>query len=313
MSAGAIPLNAQLALVGVFAILSLATLALMTVAALMPDRDLGELRLRVRSWWVMAVVFTVAVAFHRTVSLVFFAMVSFLALKEFMSLVPTRQTDRLILLMGYLTIPAQYVLIAQGRYEIFMVFVPLGALLMSSTGMVLIGNTAGFLRAAGTLSWGLMITVFALGHLGLLVMLPASINPVAGSTGLVLYLVLLSQSGDVAQYIFGKCFGRRKILPRVSPNKTWAGLIGGVVSSAVLGATLAPWLTPFGPWQGLLVGMAIAAAGFMGDATISALKRDMDVKDTGTLLPGHGGILDRVDSLIFSAPLFFHLVYTVKL
>lgn len=313
MTAAALPLNAQLALVGVFAVLILVTVALMTVAVLIPDRDLGELRLRVRSWWVMAVVFTLAVAVHRTVSLVFFAMVSFLALKEFVSLVPTRQTDRLVLLMGYLTIPAQYALIAQGQHETFMVFVPLWALLMSSTGMVLMGDTAGFVRAAGTLSWGLMITVFALGHLGLLLMLPASVNPVAGSTGLVLYLVLISQSGDVAQYIFGKCFGRRKILPRVSPNKTWEGLIGGIVWSAVLAATLAPWLTPFRAWQGLLIGIAIAAAGFMGDATISALKRDMDVKDTGTLLPGHGGILDRVDSLIFSAPLFFHLVYTTQL
>ncbi len=311
MNAVAIPLNAQLALLGVFAVLVLATFALMTAATIRPDRDLSELKLRVRSWWMMVAVFSLAVAFHRSISLIFFAIVSFLALKEFVSLVPTRQTDRLVLVVGYLTIPAQYVLIAQGHYRAFMAFVPLWALLMPSIGMVLVGDTAGFLRAAGTLSWGMMTTVFALGHLSLLLMLPASVNPAAGSAGLVLYLVLLSQSNDVAQYIFGKSFGRRKILPRVSPNKTWEGLIGGVLSSAVLGAALAPWLTPFNAGQGFFIGIAIAAAGFMGDATISALKRDMNVKDTGTLLPGHGGILDRVDSLIFSAPLFFHLVYTV--
>ncbi|MGH3466352.1 MAG: phosphatidate cytidylyltransferase, partial [Thermocrispum sp.] len=176
---------------------------------------------------------------------------------------------------------------------------------------VLAGDTHNFLRAAGTLHWGLMAMVFAIGHVAYLMVLPGTVDPTAGNagatgSGLVLYLVFLTQFNDIAQYLFGKLFGRHKVVPKVSPGKTVEGLIGGLVTTTLLGWLLGGWLTPHNPWQSALAGLIIGAAGFVGDVTISALKRDLGVKDSGSLLPGHGGILDRVDSLIYTAPLFFH-------
>jgi len=139
--------------------------------------------------------------------------------------------------------------------------------------------------------------------------LPDETNPVGGATGWVLFLLLVTQLNDVAQYVFGKCFGRRLIAPRASPSKTVEGFVGGIAASAIIAAGIGPLLTPLDVGTGMLVGAAIAVAGFGGDMTISALKRGHGVKDAGTLLPGHGGILDRVDSLIATSPLFFYFVY----
>jgi phosphatidate cytidylyltransferase len=194
----------------------------------------------------------------------------------------------------------------------FIIWIPVYLFLFLPLRMVLIGDTGGFLRAAGTLHWGLMMAVFSLSHVAFLLIgqptPPALGNPHGGGVALVLFLVVLTQLNDVAQYLWGKSFGRRKVLPKVSPGKTEAGLLGGIVTTVVLALLLAPLLTPFGHREAATAGVLIALSGFIGDVVISALKRDLGVKDSGTLLPGHGGILDRVDSLTYTAPLFFHWV-----
>jgi phosphatidate cytidylyltransferase len=191
----------------------------------------------------------------------------------------------------------------------FIVFIPLFAIFVLSVSMVMVGEPNGFLYTVGSVSWGLLITVFSLGHLGFLIVLPASANPNGGAVGLLMYLIFLTQFSDVMQYIVGKSFGRQQVILRVSKGKTWEGLIGGLVTTLILAVLLAPWFTPMNHWEGFFAGLLIGFAGFFGDVTISALKRDIGVKDAGTLLPGHGGVLDRVDSLILSAPLFFNFVY----
>jgi phosphatidate cytidylyltransferase len=154
-----------------------------------------------------------------------------------------------------------------------------------------------------------MTLVFGISHIAYLLALPESKNPAAGGAGLVLYLVFLTQFNDVAQYVWGKTLGRNKIIPKVSPNKTWEGLLGGVATTVVLAILLSRWLTPMRWSMALLAGLLIGTAGFIGDVTISALKRDIGLKDSGSILPGHGGILDRIDSLTYTAPLFFHFLY----
>jgi phosphatidate cytidylyltransferase len=300
--------NAGLALAGIVALLTLATLAVRVLARLGPVADHAELTLRVRSWWIMVATFGTALVLGGNLSLAFMALISFLALKEYLSLIPSRRADRTFLLWLYVAIPLQYYLIARGRYDLFVAFAALGMLLLLPIGMVMVGHTRNFLTAAATLYWGYMLCVVAFAHLGWLVVLPATGNPAGGGSGLVLYLVFLTEINDVTQYVFGRWLGRRKVTPRVSPGKTWEGLVGGLVTTAVLATVLAPWLTPLDRWQGLLAGLLIGAAGFMGDVTVSAVKRDLRVKDTGQILPGHGGVLDRIDSLIFTAPLFFHFV-----
>jgi phosphatidate cytidylyltransferase len=123
---------------------------------------------------------------------------------------------------------------------------------------------------------------------------------------LLLFLVIVVQLSDVFQYIWGKLLGKRKIAPSISPNKTWEGFVGGVATAVALGTALW-WMTPFSPLQALLLSLAVALMGFAGGLTMSAIKRDRGVKDFGSAIEGHGGILDRMDSICFSAPLFFHL------
>ncbi len=153
-----------------------------------------------------------------------------------------------------------------------------------------------------------MSTVYSIGYLAVYLVLPVSQNPSGGGVGLLLSILFLTVFNDFSQYLFGKLFGRHKIIPKVSPNKTWKGFWGGVVTTSVLAVIIAPHLTPLTFYEALFAGVFISLLGFTGDVTMSAIKRDIGVKDSGTLLPGHGGILDRLDSLIFTAPVFFHYV-----
>ncbi|TVQ39232.1 MAG: phosphatidate cytidylyltransferase [Wenzhouxiangella sp.] len=297
------------ALAGIFVLLTIASIIVALIKSRLGESARAELVSRIQSWWLMVAVFTVAMVITRNLSLVFFALVSFLALKEYLSLVPTRRVDRRVMFWAYLTIPAQYVLVGMAWYGMFIILVPVYAFLLLPMRMVLAGETRNFLRAAGILHWGLMAMVFSISHVAFLLVLPEEVNPGAGGAGLVLFLVFLTQFNDVAQYCWGKLLGRHKALPTVSPGKTLEGLVGGVVTTVVLAWLLAPWLTPLTVGQSLAAGLLIGMGGFIGDVTISALKRDLGVKDSGSLLPGHGGILDRIDSLIYTAPLFFHFVY----
>jgi len=313
-----------IALGGVFALLVVATTVLWLLGRWKPDLRLDEVRLRVRTWWVMTGVFTLALVFDRTISLVFFAFLSFLALKEYLSLIPTRRADREVLLWAYLAIPIQYLWIGMEWYGMFIIWIPIYMFLFLPMRMVLQGETGGFLRAAGTLHWGLMTMVFSLSHVAFLLVLRApqpelplrgagaaaagAAPPALGGPALVLYLVFLTQFNDVAQFLWGKALGRHKVVPKVSPNKTIEGLLGGLATTIALAVLLAPWLTPLLPREAVAAGVILGLGGFIGDVVISALKRDLGIKDSGALLPGHGGILDRIDSLTYTAPLFFHYV-----
>lgn len=293
-------------LAGVFAALVLATLLGQLLARAKPDKDFRELNARIRSWWFMAGVFVLAIVLSRAVSLVFLGLMSFLALKEYLSLIPTRRADRSVLLWAYLAVPLQYLWVWVDWYGMFIIFIPVYMFMLIPVRMVLHGQTEGFLRAAGTLHWGLMITVFTLSHIAYLLQLPEKGG--AAGASLVLFLVLVTQLNDVAQYTWGKLFGRHKVMPTVSPNKTYEGLLGGIATSFVLVVLLAPWLTPLTRNESYVAGFFLPLAGFLGDVSVSAIKRDIGVKDAGSLIPGHGGVLDRVNSLTFTAPLFFHFL-----
>ena len=295
-------------LTGLYAILVAASIAIRMIRPKMSEDDYRELYLRIRSWWIMITVFSLALALSRKASLVFFGVISFLALKEYFSIIPTRRADRRILFWAYLCIPFQYIWAANGRYGMFLVFIPVYAFLLLPLRMIIIGETKDFLRGLSTIHWGLMTTVFSISHVAFLLVL-SEYNPAFSGAGLVLYLAFLTQFNDVAQFIWGKTLGRRKILPKVSPNKTWAGFIGGIGTTTLLGGLLGPLLTPMNWKMSLAAGILIGVGGFIGDVTISALKRDLEIKDTGNMLPGHGGILDRIDSLTYTAPLFFHFIF----
>ena len=306
---GDIPETVVVALAGLYGVLIVATLVVIALKHYRPRTDYTELYRRTMSWWVIVSIFAVAVILERTAAIVLLGFVSFLALKEYFSLIPMRRTDRRVIFWAYLAVPLQYFWVYQYWYGMFIIFIPVWAFLFLPLRMLIIGDTEGFLRAAGTLHWGLMITVFNLSHAAYLLSLPLIDTPNTGSVGLLWFLVILTQFNDVAQYVWGKSLGGRKILPKVSPGKTWAGFLGGVATTSLAAYFLSPYLTPLTGWHQAGAGALIAVAGFIGDVTISAIKRDLGVKDTSSFIPGHGGILDRVDSLTFSAPVFFHAIF----
>lgn len=267
-----------------------------------------ELPARMRSWWWIAAIFSAALFAGRVGAAWLFGLISYIAFKEYISMIPTRRADHRVLFWAYVAIPLQYYWVASAWYGMFIIFIPVFVALFLPMRMVLLGATDGFIRAAGTLNWGLMTTVFGLSHAAYLLALPDGAAP-AGGSGLLLFLVLLTQLNDIAQYLWGKLIGGPRVVPKVSPGKTWAGLLGGVATTTLLAWLLGPLLTPLTGGYLLLAGVMIGVFGFVGDITVSAVKRDLGIKDTGRLLPGHGGMLDRVDSLTYTAPLFFHYLY----
>ena len=291
---------------GIFGLLGLSSILVWGVAIARPDRDWTELQLRLRSWWWIVGLFALALLIQGWIATVLFGFLSFLALKEYLSIIPYRRGDRVVFGWAYLAVVFQYTWIQSHWYGMFLVFLPIYIFLFLPLPMVMLGQTEGFLQTVGSLHWGLMLTVYTLSHLAYLLILPAQTSVPLGGQGLLLYLVFLTEINDIAQYLIGKTWGQHKVVPKVSPNKTIEGMIGGVGVTTVLSLLLAPWLTPFPFYQALVLGGLLSVTGFVGDVTVSALKRDLGIKDSGQMIPGHGGILDRVDSLTFTAPLFFH-------
>jgi phosphatidate cytidylyltransferase len=291
----------------ILSLLVAATAVVWLLRWLRSRQDFSELTARVNSWWVMAAVFFAAVAVNQRLSLVFFALMSFWALKEYITLLKTRPADHRALVWTFLAIPIQYYWIATKWYGMFVLFIPVYMFLFLPIRLVLAKETTGFVASASQIQWGLMAFVFGLSHMGMLLAFPTLPNSTANGRTLVLFLVFVVEMSDVLQYVWGKTTGRHKIIPTVSPNKTWEGFLGGVATATV--ASLAVrFLTPFTVAESLGVSLLIAVAGFGGGAVMSAVKRDFGVKDFGGVIPGHGGMLDRVDSLCYAAPVFFHYI-----
>jgi phosphatidate cytidylyltransferase len=273
-----------------------------------PDAQLGinNLAARIRAWWIMLIIVGGALLAGERAFIALFAFLSMAALREFSTLTSTRRADYgALFLCFFVALPIQYGLIWVGWYGLFAVLIPVYAFLILPIASVVFADHANFLARTSETQWGLTICVFCLSHVPALLTLriPGYSDHAAL---LVIFLLVVTESSDVLQYIFGKLFGRHKIAPEISPSKTVEGFIGGVATSTLLGAGL--WrLTPFNPWQAAVMALTITLMGFLGGLVMSAIKRDRGVKDWGHLIPGHGGMLDRLDSLAFSAPIFFHL------
>jgi phosphatidate cytidylyltransferase len=295
---------------GVLALLVIAS----TIGAVLRRRttsDMGRatvdnLVARIRAWWAMCAIFALTLAVGATGSLVLFGLLSFLALREFVTLTRTRRADHRTLFWAFFVFtPLQYWLIAVHWYGLFAILIPVYALLFVAARIAVAGDTERFLERAAEIHFGLMLCVFCVSHAPALLIL--DIPGYEGrNASLLMFLVLVAQLSDVLQYVWGKLAGRRRIAPTVSPNKTVEGFAGGVATAVLIGTGLW-WVTPFTPIQAAGMSAVIALMGFFGGLVMSAVKRDRGVKDFGTVIEGHGGILDRIDSICFAAPVFFHL------
>lgn len=292
-------------IVGVFLFLLATTLIIRLLKSKLGN-TYTELMARMRSWWIMISILAGALYISKAATFIFFGLTSFLALKEYLTIIPTRKVDRRLLWFAYLAIPLQYFFALIGWYGMFSIFIPVYMFILLPIRIVMTGETKGFLTSVSTIQWGLMVTVYAVSHAPYLLSLPESQLSKAGPAGLLIFLVVVTEANDVMQYIAGKLFGKKKLAPTISPKKTWAGLFGGLITSLIVGYLLASYLTPFGSIEALVLAGLGSLFGLAGDLTVSALKRDLEVKDTGSMLPGHGGVMDRIDSLLYNAPLLLH-------
>ncbi|WP_035201272.1 phosphatidate cytidylyltransferase [Agrobacterium tumefaciens] len=268
---------------------------------------LNNLNARIKAWWIMVAGISFAFLMGTGGVLLLFAFVSFAALREYVTLTNTRHADRWTLLGMFLVIiPVQYYLIWIDWYGLYSIFIPVYCFLAMPALTAMRGDTSRFLERVSEQQWGIMLSVYCISHVPALVTLPIPGNEGRGLL-LIAFLIATVQGSDVLQYIFGKLFGRHKVAPSVSPSKTWEGLIGGVASASLMGAGLY-WLTPFSPLEAGVLSALSCIMGFFGGLVASAIKRDRGVKDWGHMIEGHGGMLDRADSLVFAAPVFFHIV-----
>jgi phosphatidate cytidylyltransferase len=265
----------------------------------------GNLNDRVRAWWIMVAIFAIAFWFGKTVTLVLFALTSFYCLREFITLTPTRPSDhRPVAAAFYLFLPLQYYLIGISWQSLFSIAIPVYAFLLLPVLSVVKGDTIDFLQRTSKIQWGLMLTVYCVSHAPALLLL--KIPNFQSNVLLLFFLLTVVQISDVLQYVFGKLFGRHKVAPNVSPSKTWEGLIGGGFSATAIGTSLW-WITPFNQPEAAVISGLIVVAGFCGGLVLSAVKRSLGAKDWGAMIEGHGGALDRMDSVSFAAPIFFHV------
>ncbi|PRY95354.1 phosphatidate cytidylyltransferase [Hasllibacter halocynthiae] len=262
---------------------------------------------RVEVWWGMVVVLGLAMLAGFWGVLLLFAFLSFAALREFVTIAHLDRADHWAwAAVFFLALPVQYGLIAADWYGLYSIFLPVYGLVLAPVISVLSGRTKRFLARIGALQMAMMVCIYCVSHVPALVLLD-----IPGYEGrgvlLVAFLVLVTQGSDVLQYVFGRLYGRHPIAPALSPRKTWEGFWGGTFSAAVLGAMLW-WITPFSPLAAALLAFVSVLLGFLSGLVMSAIKRDRGIKDWGHAFPGHGGFLDRMDSVVFAAPVFFHLV-----
>jgi phosphatidate cytidylyltransferase len=282
--------------------------------------------LRIRVWWMMLVVLIAGLLLGYVATVVLFGLISFWALREFITMTPTRRGDHRTLFWTFVIFtPLQYVLVGFGLYAVYTVMIPVYASLFIPARIAIAGDPKRFLERVAKIQAGLLICVYCLSHapailsLGLtmpgpdgkptawVISQPEGGEPILGSNYSVLFFfILIVQLNDVFQYTWSQLLGKHVIAPQINASRTWEGLIGGALSTMLV-AMLLSWATPFGLyWAGPIAG-AVPLAGFAGSMTMSGIKRDRGVKDYGTLVSGHAGVLDRIDSLCFAAPVFFHL------
>jgi phosphatidate cytidylyltransferase len=181
---------------------------------------------------------------------------------------------------------------------------------LAATGLTVVGILAW--RLTGGASGYVKDTtagVFAAAYIPFLASFVAAMLVPADGPRRVLSFIIVTICSDIGGYFAGITIGRHPMAPVISPKKTWEGFAGSAVACLAAGALSVTYLLHGHPWQGVLLGAAVVLAATVGDLVESMIKRDLDIKDMGTLLPGHGGILERLDSLLVAAPVVWLLLY----
>ena len=270
-----------------------------------PNPVLETYMTRVQSWWAMIALIGLALLMGKVAITLLFAFASFAALREFLTLTTKARADHLSLALAFfIVLPAQYIFVAFEWTGLYTLLIPVYAFLMLPIVSALRGNAERFLIRVAETQWGLMIAVYCVSHVPALMNLDIYANG-ERSVLIVAFLVMVVQLGDLLEYFFGRRIGRTKIAPGLSP-KTREGVAMGVASAALIGAMLS-WITPFGVFGAMAMAAIASLVGMFGNIVFAAIKRDRGVKDWSHLIPGQGGFVDQLDSVVFAAPVFYHL------
>jgi phosphatidate cytidylyltransferase len=315
---------------------------------------LETFRFRVRAWWTLFATLAAAFLLGHWATVVLFGLLSFWALREFITVTPTRPGDhRTLFWVFFLITPLQFGLVGMGGYHtaaypmrpefyygLYSILIPVYAFLLIPALIAIAGDYKRFLERTAKIQCGLLICVYCLSYAPALLSLEKGGNAqqraraaaVDATTAakekndetapaveiaeadsgsgprLLFFFILISQLSDALQYAWSQLPNKHVIVPAINTTRTWEGLLGGTASVMLVG-TLLWWATPFSGvnwWMSAVMSAVIALMGFAGSITMSAIKRDRGVKDYGTLIEGHGGVLDHIDSICFAAPVFFH-------
>ncbi|HWP20969.1 MAG TPA: phosphatidate cytidylyltransferase [Burkholderiaceae bacterium] len=308
--------NEQIALlfVIVFGLLALATAvgALMNLRA---EDDAGRARADrfgrfLRRTWVMATIFWIAWASGPLVSVLLFAVLSFLALREFITLSHTRRGDhRGLILAFFVVLPVQYWLVGARWFDLFSVFIPVYVFFAIPVVSALANDPERFLERNAKIQWGIMVCVYGLSHAPALLLLDFPGYEGRGAF-LVFFLVFVVQSCMLLQVYVARHYPLAPVAPRISQSFSWRAAANGVVGGAIIGALLY-WITPFKAGQAFAMALVACGAGTLGHFVMKALKKDAGVvyrDHEGRMVTGAVGLLDRMAALCFAAPVFFHSV-----
>jgi len=287
----------------VLLVVSGALILILSTTGKVKESQARELRSRFLSWCVLIPLMMIPVLAGAMWTILAVGLLGVFSFREFARVVGIANEYRIVCCV-YAGIVAVTFATADHWYGFFAALTPLTALTIAAAA-ILDERPKGYVHRVALGEWGFLLFGSALGHLGYLAN-DADYRP------MLLLLVLCVEMNDVFAYCCGKLFGSRKLAPQTSPNKTLGGSLGALVLTTLLFALCGRFVfrdtVLAQPGHLIALGIIISLLGQLGDLMLSSVKRDVGVKDMGTLIPGHGGLLDRFDSLLLVGPAFFHYV-----
>ncbi len=301
-----IPHTMQIAWITVFAGLSI--LSIFAYAPFMRKVAWARAtRSQIKSWWLISLLFATVLTAGKELTIIVFAFISFIAIREFLTLAPTRREDRIAVFCLYLSVLSSYWSVWIDNYAYFLVISPIFVFVAITTILSLGKRSEHFLATSGIMFWGMIICVFNVGHAAFLMHTPEAETSQAGPAGLVFFLLGATVLSDALIRIANHLVGRTKLGTKSPKAPTIEGILFGALSSAIILVVLSPYFSPLTFWHSVLVFSILPVLGAFGGVTMQAVRDDIGVRASSRLLAGQGGVLDRIANLSFTAPWFFHM------
>ena len=268
---------------------------------------LDEMITRTHSWWIIFFLYILFFCIDPRIGQIGMALLGLGTLREFFEKFKLEQISKQVRWLSYLFVLLQYFVASQGLVLPTIVLIPTVFFVVITVWTLLFEPKHLVMSVPSVTLWALILTNYGMSHLALLLAMPGIPHFLGSLSGVFLYYLFLTQFNDVLQFIWGNLFGKHPIAPELSPKKTWEGFLGGTLTTTVLAYCLRE-ITPFGPGQSVIVGASLGLTGYLGDLNISAIKRSLNIKNMGSVIPGHGGLLDRLDSITLSSLVYFYLI-----